>query len=182
MKPNFALISAACLIFTGICVTLSGAASDRATNERLKQQLAQQKEKVKKLEMAITSLRGTVDTLRVALAYTSGGTAAARQISKKYSIKEGETVTRIANRHGISRETLMEVNSITENQQIYIGDELIIPAPPMPPAPEEMVVETAVETPAPKKTLGKTTKPAPEKVSPISPKPKTTSIASFLYL
>ena len=125
MKLKFVLISSVCVLFTVNGVTKSVAASTQATNKELSRQLSQQKEKVKRLEAEITKLRETVNALRP-LAYGPGDPvpAAESQAMVKYTIKEGETVTQIANRHGISRESLMKANNIAENQQIYIGDEL----------------------------------------------------------
>jgi len=171
MKLKFVLISSICVLFTVNGVTHCVAASTQATNK----QLSQQKEKVKSLEVEITKLRETVNALR-SLAYgpRDPTPAAETQAMVRYTIKEGETVTQIANRHGISRESLMKVNQIAENQQIYIGDELLIPAPPTPPTPEKVLVEAMVDKPSPRPRPSP--KPSPEKI-PKQTKPTSTKQA-----
>ena len=167
MKLKFALIFSVCALSTGLCVSEALAANTssadaRTTNEKLSLQLSQQKEKVKKLEAEITRLRETIDNLR-SQTYAPGSTAASQAvIQKTHTIQESETVTQIANKYDISRASLMKENNIVENQQIYIGDELIIPAAPA--SKEELVHGT----------------PAPKPVQEQAPPPKkkqTTTIA-----
>ncbi len=47
---------------------------------------------------------------------------------RTYIIQTGDTVSEIARRHNVARSSLMAANNLTEGQQIYIGDEIIIPA------------------------------------------------------
>ena len=49
---------------------------------------------------------------------------------RPYTIQEGDTVSEIARKHGIPRTAFMEANNIREGEQIYIGDQVIIPSPP----------------------------------------------------
>ncbi len=174
MKLKFALFLSVFAISAGICVSNANAAKissgeSRITTEKLTQQLTLQKQKVKTLEAENTKLRDTVDALK-SLAYAPN----ARKAQFSHTIKEGETVTQIANRNGISRENLMKVNHISENQQIYIGDVLIIP--PAPPSENGEILMVKAEapkstsTPAPQtKTKTKTTpKPTPAKAPKIA--------------
>lgn len=166
MKLNSVLILSFSLLFSGNYVENSMAASAGSTSEKLSLQLKQEQDKVKSLEAEIIKLRGTIRQLKAASSPQSSSN------KKIYTIKEGETITQIANKHGISRKELMEINNISENQQIYIGDELKIPAAP---APTEPVIELADNTkPAPVKEPAKVSpktpapKPTPTKVSPIA--------------
>lgn len=158
MKLTYALIFSVCALSTGIAPsnTLAAKASSgevKASNEMLTLQLAQEKEKVKQLKLEIAELRKTIDSLKSMIG-NSGSTAStsATQTAQKYVIQGGETITQIAKRHNISREKLMEMNGITENEQIYIGDELIIPAAPSSQAEnanEVQLVEAKVESSSP---------------------------------
>ncbi len=148
MKLTHALIFSVCTLSTGLapCTILAAKASSgevKASNEMLMLELSQEREKVKSLEAEIAELRSTVDSLKAMLA-GAGGTASVSnpQAPQKYVIEVGETITQIANRHNISREKLMELNGIGENQQIYIGDELIIPA--AQPVSTEAVTEVVL--------------------------------------
>jgi len=95
---------------------------------------------------------------------------------RTYIIQTGDTVSEIARRHNVPRSSLMAANNLKEGQQIYIGDELIIPAgsgasktadPTLadntPKAPEKPNTE-----PSPTKKPAPT--PAPE-VAPTKPAP-----------
>jgi LysM repeat protein len=46
---------------------------------------------------------------------------------RAYIIRTGDTISEIARAHNVSRADLMAVNQLGEGEQIYIGDELIIP-------------------------------------------------------
>jgi len=164
MKSKFVLVSTICVLFSGNSVTQLTAASPQASNKELSQQLSQYKEKVKTLETEITRLQKAITSMKSLMP------APAPKKQEKYTIKEGETVTQIANRNGISRKMLMEVNQISENQQIYIGDELIIPAPP---APEKVEIALPVAAPVSKKLVKKEI----PKPAPVSKPEKATLIA-----
>lgn len=56
--------------------------------------------------------------------------AASPAPGRPYTIQEGDTVSEIARKHGIPRTAFMEANNIREGEQIYIGDQVIIPSPP----------------------------------------------------
>ena len=170
MKLIFALFLSVCTLSTGYWASTASAAKissgeSGVSNEKLTRQLILQNEKVRTLEADNQKLRETVDALKL-LVYAPD----ARKAQMSHSIKEGESVTQIANRNGISREMLMKVNHISENQQIYIGDVLIIP--PAPPTEEEgLLVVNTKATPAPKPSKVKTSpapKPAPKKKSSIA--------------
>lgn len=83
---------------------------------------------------------------------------------KKHVIQEGETVTIIASKYHVPRAELMAANGLREGQQIYIGDEIIIPQP-KPAAP---AVPAPPKAPAaePAKALAQDT--APAKPTPAS--------------
>lgn len=44
-----------------------------------------------------------------------------------YTVEQGDTLVKIAQRHGISLKSLMEINNITDANSIRIGQKLIIP-------------------------------------------------------
>lgn len=171
MKLKFALIFSVCILTTGVGASKAIAAKAssgevKVSHAVLTQQLSQEKGKVKRLETEVAELKKTVESLKSMLGNSQSSTAEAASTGpQKYVIKGGETITEIANRHHISREKLMEMNGISENQQIYIGDELIIPATLLAETEEDtIVVASADQTPAPIKTT-----PAPaEKVIPIA--------------
>lgn len=160
MKLKFALIFSVCILTTGVGASKAIAAKAssgevKVSHAVLTQQLSKEKEKVKQLETEVAQLQKTVKSLRSMLGNSPDSTAEATSTGpQKYVIKGGETITEIANRHHISREKLMEMNGIGENQQIYIGDELIIPSTPVAAAEEAtIIVASAVEeTPTPVKT------------------------------
>ncbi len=168
MKLKFALIFSVCILTTGVGASKAIAAKAssgevKVSHAVLTQQLSQEKGKVKRLETEVTELKKTVKSLKSMLGNSQSPTAEAASTGpQKYVIKGGETITEIANRHHISREKLMEMNGISENQQIYIGDELIIPATPLAETEEDaIVVASADQTPPPAKTA-----PAPAKKAP----------------
>lgn len=184
MKLKFALIFSVCALSSGGFLLPGSTAAKVASGEvassreALLSQLSQQKDKVKTLEAENAKLRETIDALR-SLAYGPAGPSSEGDApgGKKHVIQEGETVSQIASQHGITRETLMEVNGISENQQIYVGDELLIPAAPAAletPQAELVLAEappvTPEKTPAPAPAPSPTTAPSPA-VSPPSPAP-----------
>lgn len=88
--------------------------------------------------------------------------------STTYVIRDGDTVGKIAEKHGIDRKALLEANRLSEGQPIYIGETLVVPgaiaaAPAPAPKPETGSVAEA-NKPAPVKqdaiVVGDTKKPA----------------------
>ncbi len=75
----------------------------------------------------------------------------------KYQIQEGDTISEIARKLGVPRAELMEANSLREGQQIYIGDELLVPQP-KPAAADKAIAKNS--TPAAKPATPEK-KPAP---------------------
>lgn len=47
-----------------------------------------------------------------------------------YTVVQGDNLTRIANRFGVTVEALQEANGITDPSSLKVGDVLVIPAPP----------------------------------------------------
>ena len=81
--------------------------------------------------------------------------------SRSYIIQTGDTVSEIARAHNVSRADLMAVNQLKEGEQIYIGDELIIPGGAAPVGGGRQHHQFAASAePAPTVKPGKTT-PAP---------------------
>jgi LysM repeat protein len=79
---------------------------------------------------------------------------------KKHVIGANETVSVIANKYQVPRAELMEANGLREGQQIYIGDELIIPQPKPAVAKTTPSTDPAKVTPTPVKDSGTTPAPA----------------------
>lgn len=46
-----------------------------------------------------------------------------------YTVVQGDNLTRIANRFGVTVEALQEANNITDPSSLKVGDVLVIPAP-----------------------------------------------------
>lgn len=193
MKLKFALIFSVCALSSGGILLPGHAAAKVASGEvassreALLSQLSQLQDKVKTLEAENAKLRETIDALR-SLAYGPADPSSDSEASggKKHVIQEGETVSQIASQHGITREALMEVNGITENQQIYVGDELLVPAAPEAPQAELVLAEAPpvkpgqTPTPAPAPTPTPVSAPTPAPTPERSPAPapeKTTTIA-----
>lgn len=187
MKLKFALIFSVCALSSGGIPIPGYAATEVASGEvassreALLTQLAQQQDKVKTLEAENAKLRETIDALR-SLAYgpADPGSGDDTPGGKKHVIQEGETVSQIASQYAVTREKLMAVNGIAENQQIYIGDELFVPTAPAAPAaaetqqPEFVLAEAPPVKPEPAPT------PAPTPLPETSPAPtpeKVTTIA-----
>lgn len=49
------------------------------------------------------------------------------QYDMKYTVKRGDTLSQIAQRHKVSQQELMQVNKITNANQLFVGRELTIP-------------------------------------------------------
>jgi len=89
---------------------------------------------------------------------------------RTYIIQTGDTVSEIARRHNVPRSSLMAANNLKEGQQIYIGDEIIIPAGSTSP----MKSDPTLAANTPKVPENATTEPSPtEKPSP-APAPAST--------
>lgn len=70
---------------------------------------------------------------------------------ERYTITEGDTISEIARKIGVPRSELMEANNLREGQQIYIGDQLIVPQPEIVEEPKQEIAQTepTKEAPAP---------------------------------
>jgi len=102
-----------------------------------------------------------------------------------YVIQDGDTLGKIAEKHGIERKALLEANRLSEGQPIYIGETLMIPGSvvantpptiPAPPVPTGNTAETHKPTPPAKQeslVVGDTNKPA----APAAPASKTHTVA-----
>lgn len=75
---------------------------------------------------------------------------------EKYVIGENDTISEISRKLNIPRAELMEANNLREGQQIYIGDELIIPQPKK----AEPAIVKADEPQTPEKPKPSPAKPA----------------------
>ena len=103
-----------------------------------------------------------------------------------YAMKKGDTLTRVASRHGISEGQLQQINGITPRVKVGPGFALLVPRPGSQAAPESMV--RALPKPMPeaaaKKTAptGKATRRSPAAKqatsSPAGPKADAKAAAS----
>jgi len=102
------------------------------------------------------------DTAVIEATNASVATAPAAAVSAPsttYVIRDGDTVGKIAEKHGIDRKALLEANRLSEGQPIYIGETLVVPG-----------AIAAAPTPAPKPQAGsvaEANKPAPVKQDAI---------------
>jgi LysM repeat protein len=48
-----------------------------------------------------------------------------------YVVREGDTLSGIAARFGVTEDAILKVNPLTDPNQVYVGQELVIP-PPQP--------------------------------------------------
>ena len=97
----------------------------------------------------------------------------AAQESSTYTVKEGDTLSEIAETHNTTVEKLAENNHIDNIHMIYVGQELVIDGPVAPaatPAPttyaapaaqDETVSAPVVETPVAEETVASTETSAP---------------------
>ena len=69
----------------------------------------------------------------------------------RYVVKRGDTLTKVAKKHGMSEEALMELNSIRNRNFVYEGQVLALSteARVAPPAEAKVPVETATPAPLP---------------------------------
>lgn len=93
---------------------------------------------------------------------------------RKYIIQTGDTVSEIARRHNVARSTLMAANNFKEGQQIYIGDEIIIPAG----SAASMKSDPTLANNAPKAPQNTNTEPSPTKKPASAPAPAPTPTAA----
>jgi membrane-bound lytic murein transglycosylase D len=109
-----------------------------------------------------------------ALAAMPNGTRYASQGggSSTYVVRKGDTLSKIASRHGLSTQRLASLNGIRRYNNIRVGQRLKLPgttrmAPmgPDAPAPKETVIAAAPPAPAPKPA------PAPAEAAPSKPEP-----------
>jgi membrane-bound lytic murein transglycosylase D len=71
--------------------------------------------------------------------------------SERYIVRRGDTLSRIATKHGLSEQALMELNSIRNRNYVYEGQVLALAAAARvtPPPEAEVPVDTVVATPEP---------------------------------
>lgn len=75
--------------------------------------------------------------------------AAAAQEGGRYTIVQGDTVSRIAARFGVPVESLLSANGLSWSSIVYPGQTLAIPPAPPPVEPEPTIENVAAVTPAP---------------------------------
>ncbi len=71
--------------------------------------------------------------------------------STQYTVRPGDSITRLAKRHGISAARLMSMNGLTSARWLYVGQSLLLPSAPAPapaPAPQPALPVPALR-PAP---------------------------------
>ena len=61
-------------------------------------------------------------------------------IPQFYTVQSGDTLDKIADKFGVTRDALMAINGITDPDHIELGEELQIP----PPAPETTTTSSTV--------------------------------------
>ena len=66
---------------------------------------------------------------------------------RRYTVRPGDSLTSLANSHGITLPRLMSMNGLTSARWLYVGQVLLLPAPPGPAPPE------ALPQPAPARTI-----------------------------
>ena len=70
---------------------------------------------------------------------------------QRYTVRPGDTLTRLARQHGISLSRLMSVNGLSLARWLYVGQVLLVPAelePALQPAPPVPALEPAPQAPA----------------------------------
>lgn len=87
-----------------------------------------------------TDMPSPTDTPALTATYTPGPTATPAQVV--HVVQEGETLFEIAGEHGVSVETLMAANNITDRSLVQLGQELTIP-PSDAPVVEAEPTETS---------------------------------------
>ncbi len=136
-------------------------AVERILNDRL----ASQEARIRKLENDMAALQRLSATL-------SGSNAALAQSHGTYIIQDGDTLGKIADHHGVSREELLAANNLNDGDDIYIGDELIIPgskAPAPAPAPAVASNKPKAGPPAPPTTAPRASGEVASATTPSKP-------------
>lgn len=124
--------------------------------------------RVAKLEQGLSSLKTTSIQQTSYQAGSSSPTA-----PRTYIIQTGDTVSEIARRHDVSRSSLMSANQLKEGQQIYIGDEIIIPAgKPKAGKPSHNYAGNEKTQPKPEQKTAPAPTPAPKPASPGTTSPQ----------
>ena len=74
----------------------------------------------------------------------------------RYVVRRGDTLGKIAKKHGLSQEALMEMNNIRNRQFIYEGQVLALAssARAAPPVEAEVPVEVVASAPVPEPAVG----------------------------
>lgn len=94
-----------------------------------------------------------------------------------HTVVKDESIASIAKKHGISESALLRENSLDDDDIIYVGDVLKLPAANRPPTTaqtptKQVVTKTVRPSPAPDKTTP--VKPTPPKPASNSPAPPVT--------
>ena len=93
------------------------------------------------------------------------------QESSTYTVKEGDTLSEIAETHNTTVEKLAENNHIDNIHMIYVGQELVIDGPAAPVAPASTTYEApAAQDEAVSATVAETTEVA-EEAAPVASAP-----------
>ena len=121
----------------------------------LQRRLAEQERQIRQLELENERLRSLVepqasDAARPSAASLSAAAKpAAPAAPTTYTVRNGDTLSRIARRHDTTPEVLAKLNNLRNASLIRPGQTLKLPVPPAPPAvaetPEKPAVELAVE-------------------------------------
>ncbi|MFO7630795.1 MAG: LysM peptidoglycan-binding domain-containing protein [Prochlorococcaceae cyanobacterium] len=85
---------------------------------------------------------GTRLSLRPTASRSAAGASASRGAGPtvRYTVRDGETLSEIADRHGLSTVRLMQINGIKNPNLVFAGSQMVVPAPktaskPTPPPP-----------------------------------------------
>lgn len=100
------------------------------------------------------------------------------QESSTYTVKEGDTLSEIAETHNTTVEKLAENNHIDNIHMIYVGQELVIDGPAAPVAPASTTYEApAAQDEAVSATVAETTEVA-EEAAPVASAPVVEEIVA----
>lgn len=77
--------------------------------------------------LRLSDPNGSLPTTRISSSTPSTGGAAAGSGSA-YTVREGDVLTRIAERHGVRLSALLAANDLAAEDLIMVGDELVIPS------------------------------------------------------
>ncbi len=117
-------------------------------------------------------------TAKKALAAISKVPPSERITFQQHKVRKGETLGRIAQKYGVSQSEVQRINKISNPNRIYVGMELVIPAPGMkgmPVAPPKALASTAGGSPK------KATTPKAKKVSHVVRKGEALSAIAARY-